>query len=128
MTEYTSTCIVTSVPGKPVVWLASSLEDLRAFPEDARRIAGFQLRRVQEHLEPTDCKWMPSIGAGVQEIRVHTGVEHRVFFVARFAEAVYVLHAFEKRTGRTAKRDLDLAKKRFGELMASRRREQDAKG
>jgi len=116
------------VSDKPLVWLGSSLVDLRAFPEDARRIAGFQLRRVQQQLEPTDCKWMASIGAGVQEIRIHTGLEHRVFYVARFAEAAYVLHAFEKRTRRTAKRDFDLAQKRFGDLVARRRGEQDAKG
>lgn len=79
-------------------------------------------------MEPTDCKWMPTVGAGVHEIRVHTGTEHRVFYVARFAEAVHVLHAFEKRTRRTSQQDLDLARKRYGDLMEKRRRELHAKG
>ncbi len=116
------------VSDKPLVWLGSSLADLRAFPEGARRIAGFQLRRVQHLLDPTDYKWMPSVGAGVQEIRVHTGAEHRVFYVARFAEAVYVLHAFEKRARRTSRQDLELARKRYGDLMERRRKERHAEG
>jgi phage-related protein len=64
---------------KPVVWVGSSLDDLRAFPEDARRIAGHQLHLVQLDLEPADWKPMPSIGPGVSELRMHTGLEHRVF-------------------------------------------------
>jgi len=65
---------------------------------------------------------MPSVGLGVQEIRIHTDVEHRVLYVAKFAEAVYVLHAFEKHTRRTPQRDLDLAKQRFRFLMNQRAR------
>ena len=86
---------------KPISWLGSSLENLRAFPEDARRSAGYQLARVQQGLEPSDWKPMATVGMGVMEIRVHTRLEHRVFYVAKFEEAVYVLHAFEKRTRRT---------------------------
>ena len=63
---------------------------------------------------------MPSTGPGVQEIHIHTGLEHHVFYVAKFAEGVYVLHAFEKRTGKTPKRDLDLARDRFRTLLARR--------
>ncbi|MFO0873690.1 MAG: type II toxin-antitoxin system RelE/ParE family toxin [Phycisphaerales bacterium] len=63
--------------------------DLREFPDDARSEAGHQLRRVQQGLMPDDWKPMPSVGRGVQEIRVHTDLEHRVFFVARFEDAVY---------------------------------------
>lgn len=83
---------------KPVVWLADSRRTIRAFSEAARQVAGFQLWRVQRGLEPNDWKPMPSVGLGVQEIRIHTEVEHRVVYVAKFAEAIYVLHAFEKRT------------------------------
>ncbi len=72
---------------KPVIWLGDSREKIRAFPEDVRMIAGFQMWRVQRGLEPTDWKPMPSVGLGVQEIRIHTGAEHRVLYVARFAEA-----------------------------------------
>ncbi|MFL5582544.1 MAG: XRE family transcriptional regulator [Gemmatimonadaceae bacterium] len=81
---------------KALYWLGSSLEDTRDFPEDARRIAGHQLHLVQLGLQPDDWKPMPSVGAGVYELRVHTEVEHRVFYIAKYAEGVYVLHAFEK--------------------------------
>ena len=108
---------------KPLVWLGSSRRDIRAFPSSARRIAGFQLLRVQQGLQPTDWKPMRTIGPGVQEIRVHTDTEHRVCYVARFIEGVYVLHAFEKRTRKTAARDLELARARYRELLEQRRKE-----
>jgi phage-related protein len=106
---------------KPLVWLGSSRRDIRAFPSASRRLAGYQLLRVQQGLEPTDSKPMPGIAAGVREIRIHTEVEHRVCYVARFAESVYVLHAFEKRSQKTAKRDLELATERYRGLLAWRR-------
>jgi phage-related protein len=109
------------VADKAVAWLGSALADLRGFPADARRDAGFELRRVQQGLDPDDWKPMPSIGPGVREIRIHTGLEHRVFCVATFAEAVYVLHAFEKRTRKTPKRDLQLAQDRLRALVNRRR-------
>jgi phage-related protein len=109
------------VADKPVAWLGSALADLRAFPADARRDAGFELRRVQQGLDPDDWKAMPSIGPGVREIRIHTGLEHRVFYIATFAEAVYVLHAFEKRTRKTPKHDLQLAAERLRALVLRRR-------
>jgi phage-related protein len=85
------------------------------------------LRRVQQGLEPNDWKPMPTVGTGVQEIRIHTGLEHRVFYVAKFAEGVYVLHAFEKRTGKTPKRELELARDRFRDLVMKRRTENPTK-
>lgn len=112
------------MPEKPVAWLGSSLDDIRRFPEDARRAAGYQLGRVQQGLLPTDWKPMSTVGPGVLEIRVHTRLEHRVFYVAQFEEAVYVLHAFEKRTRRTPQHDVTLAQKRLGDLL--RRRAKDA--
>ena len=66
---------------------------------------------------------MSSVGPGVQEIRIHTGLEHRVFYVAKFTEGIYVLHAFEKRTRKTPKRDLELARDRFRALITRRRTE-----
>jgi phage-related protein len=65
---------------------------------------------------------MASVGPGVREIRVHTALEHRVLYVAKFAEAVYVLHAFDKRTRKTSKPDLELARQRFRALVAERRK------
>lgn len=108
------------MPDKPLVWLGSSLEDLRAFPPEACRMAGYQLRRVQSGLMPSDWKPIKSVGQGVYEIRIHTGLEHRVFYVARVGEAIYVLHAFEKRTRRTRQSDIDLARGRLAEVARSR--------
>lgn len=94
---------------------------MQAFSRDARRLAGVQLRRIQQGLEPFDWKPMTVVGPGVREIRVHTALEHRVLYVAKFGEAVYVLHAFEKRTRRALQRDVDLARQRLHELLALRR-------
>lgn len=105
---------------KPILWAGSALEDLRRFPENARSRAGYQLRRIQEGLEPGDWKPMPLVGAGVREIRIRTGREHRILYVTRFEEAIYVLHAFEKKMQRTARADLDLAKRRLSEVLRYR--------
>jgi phage-related protein len=105
---------------KPVVWLGSSLEDLRAFPGEARRSARHEIYLVQLGLEPSDWKPMSSVGAGVMELRIHTQLEHRVFYIAKFAEAVFVIHAFQKKTRKTAKHDIDLAKHRFADLILQR--------
>lgn len=115
------------MPDKPLIWLSSSRTDVRGFPADARQVAGLHLRRVQQGLEPNDWKPMPSIGAGIREIRIHTKLEHRVFYMATFAEAVYVLHAFEKRTAKTARRDLQLGRDRFRALVTRRRLENATK-
>jgi phage-related protein len=108
------------VSQKPIVWLGSSRRDLQTFPQDARRSAGFQLRQVQQGLNPADFKPMPSIGSGVYEIRVHTAVEHRVCYVVKFAEAIYVLHAFSKRTRKTSQHDILVSKQRHQALLAQR--------
>lgn len=93
------------------------MKRLRAFPEFARQRAGYQLEKVQSGEQPDDFKPMPSIGVGVEELRIRNeNSAHRVIFTARRAEAVYVLHAFEKKAQATPRRDLDLARKRFAEL------------
>ncbi len=107
---------------KEIRWAGSSYKDLCSFRVAARHVAGYELCLVQSGLEPTDWKPMNSIGAGVREIRLHQGSEHRVLYVAKFEEAVYVLHAFEKKTERTPKRDLDLAKTRLIEIENQRKR------
>lgn len=101
---------------KPLRWLGSTRASVRAFPPDARRDVGFQLYRVQLGREPNDWKPMTTIGAGVREIRVHTGGEYRVLYLATRPEGVYVLHAFAKKGQRTRKLGLDLARARFKEL------------
>jgi phage-related protein len=105
---------------KPVVWMGSARRDLQAFPSDARRAAGRQLNQVQLGRTPADFKPISTVGSGVYEIRIHTQTEHRLIYVAKFAEAVYVLHAFEKRTRKTNRRDLEIAQRRLAEVLRSR--------
>ena len=106
---------------KPITWLGDSLGQVRAFPDEARHEAGFELREVQKGLDPSDWKPMTGVGAGVKEIRIHTENEYRVMYVAKFVEAVYVLHAFTKKTQRTSKKDIDLAGQRYRELVSERK-------
>ena len=103
---------------KRIQFLGDSLKSLREFPEDAKHDLGYQLDKVQRGEQPDDFKPMPSIGKGVEEIRVRddSGI-HRVIYTARLADTVYVLHAFQKKTQTTAKRDIALASKRYAELM-----------
>jgi phage-related protein len=110
------------VPDKILAWVGASFEDLRDFPPEARRVAGYELRRIQRGLMPTDWKPMPGVGPGVNEIRIHTGVEHRVLYVAKFEEAVYVLHAFEKKSRETRDKDLALARERLKQVDTLRRK------
>lgn len=79
-------------------FVGSTLDDLRSFPAEARRETGFQLDAVQRGLMPDDFKPMPAVGAGAYEIRIHVEGEWRVLYVAKFEDAVYVLHAFQKKT------------------------------
>ena len=105
------------MPVKPIEFLGDSLRSLREFPDDAKQDAGYQLDRVQHGLQPDDFKPMPTIGKGVEEIRVRDDSgAYRVIYTARLADAVYVLHAFQKKTQATSKRDIDLAKQRFALL------------
>lgn len=66
---------------------------------------------------------MPSIGPGVQELRMRDASgAYRVIYTARLADAVWVLHAFQKKTQRTARTDLDVARQRFRQMMQERRK------
>jgi phage-related protein len=93
---------------------------VRAFPAQVRRLVGFELRRVQQGLDPDDWKPMTTVGTGVREIRIHIAGAHRVFYVATRPEAIYVLHAFEKKTQRTAAADLRIGRERFRGLASLR--------
>lgn len=102
---------------KPLRFLGDSLKALRAFPDEARQDAGFQLDRVQRGEQPDDFKAMPSIGPGVEELRVWDPAgTYRVVYTARLDDAVYVLHAFQKRTRATSREDVALARKRFRDI------------
>ncbi|GHU29204.1 hypothetical protein AGMMS50256_13590 [Betaproteobacteria bacterium] len=99
---------------KPVEFLGSSLKDLREMPADARHELGIELMNVQYGFEPGDFKPMPDVGAGAYEIRYRdANGAFRLMYVARFAEAIYVLHAFQKKTQKTSRFDIELAAKRY---------------
>jgi phage-related protein len=102
---------------KPVLFRGSALDDLRAFPVSARREVGHQIDLVQRGRDPDDWKPMNTIGPGIREIRIRdTDGAFRVIYVAKFADAVYILHCFQKKTQKTRKADVDLAMKRYREL------------
>ena len=99
---------------KAAYFVGTAHTDLAGFPDSARRRAGYELFMVQAGREPSDFKPIPSVGAGAYEIRVRakTGA-FRVIYVAKFEHAVYVLHAFQKKTRGTDKADIDLAARRY---------------
>jgi len=104
---------------KPLAFIGSSLADLRKFPEEARRDAGFNLNFVQLGLEPSDWKPMKTVGPGVTELRVRDASgAFRVIYLATRPEAVYVLHCFQKKTRKTRKVDIDLAASRLRQIGA----------
>jgi len=106
---------------KPLHFCGDSQDILATFPEDARRSAGFSLYMVQIGREPGDWKPMPTVGVGVREIRVRDEAgAFRVLYVAKFLEAVYVLHCFQKKTQKTAARDIELGQKRLKTLLEER--------
>ena len=106
---------------KPVRFLGDSLKRLREFPDDARHDAGYQLDKVQRGEQPDDFKPMPAVGKGVEEIRIRddSGTYRRVY-TARLAEIVVVLHAFQKKTQATPKREIELARERWVQLQEER--------
>lgn len=101
---------------KPLKFVGSSLDDLRNFPHEARRAAGFELRAVQSGLDPGDWKPMDIIGPGAKEIRIHVLGEWRVIYVAKFRDAVYVLHSFQKKSRKTSRKDIETARRRYKQI------------
>ena len=107
---------------KPVRFLGDSLKCVREFPVDAMHEAGYQLDKVQRGKQPDDFKTMPSVGKGVEAVRVRddTGI-YRIIYTARIADAVYVLHVFQKKTQTTSKHNIEIAKQRYTELTGGRK-------
>ena len=101
---------------KPLRFVGSTLDDLRDFPAQARRDAGFELDAVQRGLMPSDFKPMLNVGPGAYEIRIHAHGEWRVIYVAKLRDAAYVLHAFHKTTAKTSRADIELAARRYREI------------
>jgi phage-related protein len=99
---------------KEIRWLGSSYRDLLAFPDEARRLAGFQLHKIQSGLDPDDWKPFDSIGAGTREIRIkdENGI-YRVMYVTKYAEALYVLHCVHKKTQKLGLHDRQIAETRY---------------
>ena len=106
---------------RPIQWLGDSRDRLRRFPQAARREIGYQLSLIQAGRSAIDWKPIPLVGTGVIEIRVHAEGEYRVFYVARFEDAVYVLHVFAKKTRKASSLDIELGKKRYRELLDRRK-------
>jgi phage-related protein len=107
---------------KEVRWVGSAFDDLLDFPDESRRQAGFQLRKVQSGLEPDDWKPFEDVGAGTREIRIReaSGI-YRVMYVAKFEEAIYVLHCFQKKSQATNKQDKSIAEARYKAVVLSRK-------
>jgi phage-related protein len=98
---------------KPLKFIGGSQDDLRHFPIAVRQAIGIELMVVQFGGMPSDFKPMPTVGTGAYEVRVNIDGAWRAIYVAKFAEAVYVLHAFQKKTPKTSKPDIDLAAHRY---------------
>jgi phage-related protein len=107
---------------KQIRWVGSAYDDLLAFPKDARKEAGFQLGKVQAGLEATDWKPFDEVGAGTRgvQIRAASGI-YRVIYIAKFEEAIYVLHCFQKKTQATSKRDKAIAAVRYRAVVSVRK-------
>lgn len=107
---------------KQAIFEGDTLDELLSFPPSAREAAGFQIYLVELGRDPDDWKPMKTIGPGVREIRIaDAGGQFRVIYVAKFEEAVYVLHAFTKKTQKTPQRNLDMAAARYKALVKRRR-------
>ena len=101
---------------KQMAFHGTSRKEIKKFPEQAKREAGHQLMRLQQGLEPVDWKAMRNIGQGVREIRIHTKGQYRIIYVARFKDAIHVLHAFQKKTQKTPAKDIDIARRRYKDI------------
>jgi phage-related protein len=110
-----------NLPTKRIEFLGTSLKAIREFPAIAKREAGHQLDRVQHGLNPTDWKPVNSVGPGVREIRIQHEGQYRVIYVASFEEIIYVLHAFQKKSRKTSRQDLDTAKRALREVLERQR-------
>lgn len=110
-----------SAKRRKLVWYGDSLRRLREFSSEARKTAGFELDRVQLGKDPSDWKPMTSIGPGVKEIRIWAEQRYRVIYVAKFLDEISVLHAFEKKSQKTPKLDIELAQQRYRKLINERR-------
>lgn len=101
---------------KALRFVGSSLDDLRRFPTAVRRQAGFEIDTLQRGFEPGDWKPVSNAGTGVCEIRIHTAGEWRVIYLANRADAIYILHAFQKKTQKIRNQDMKLIRQRLQQI------------
>lgn len=95
--------------------MGDALDAMSGFPAEAKQAGGEELYRVQRGLDAIDAAPMPDVGSGVYEIRISkAGGWFRVFYVAKLGDAIYVLHAFQKKTNKTPKADIEIGKRRYG--------------
>ncbi len=113
-------------PEKEIRWVGSSYQDILQFPAEPRKEAGFQLGKVQAGLEPDNWKPFDDVGAGTKEIRIRDAAGiYRVMYVAKFEEAIYVLHCFQKKTEATAKQDKAIAEARYRAVVSKRKEDKN---
>ncbi len=102
---------------KPIEFCGHTLRSIRSFPVLVGHEIGHQLDKVQRGLTPSDWKPMPTVGKGAKEIRIRERGQYRVIYLATHGEAIYVLHAFRKKTQKTRQSDIKLARAAFSQLM-----------
>ena len=101
---------------KPLSFVGSSLKELRAFPDAPRREAGHQLFQIQRGDEPDDWRPMRIVGSGVREIRLQHEGQYRLFYVTNVRGGINVLRAFRKKTQKTSKMDIEIARHRLRQI------------
>lgn len=106
---------------KQIIWLGNTHQIIKNYPDNAKQEIGYNLDKIQRGLDPTDWRPMASIGSGTKEIRIHLENEYRVLYLAKFQEAIYILHTFTKKTQQTSKKDIELAKQRYKEILEMRK-------
>lgn len=103
---------------KAIYWVGTTYKDLLAFPDETKKEAGYQLHRIQNGLDPENWKPFQTVGPGVKEIRISSDKKtFRIMYVAKFAERIYILHAFQKKTQKTSSRDIEIAKTRYNAVV-----------
>ena len=107
---------------KPIKFHGDSLERLKLLPEPVKKRAGYQLWLVQNGKDPVDWKSFSSVGKGVKEIRIRYKGQYRIIYIAKLRDAVHVLNVFQKKTGKTPRREIALARERLKEITDGKQR------
>ena len=107
---------------KSLRFCRGAYDELLSFPKPIVKVIGYQLGRVEAGLEPDRWEWFATVGEGVRQLGVKDATAwYRTMYVTSFPEAIYVLHCFQKKTDKTPKRDIDIARARLSDLTAEHR-------